>query len=325
MSKDSGHKLRILHVLKLLWERTDEDHGLSVGQITDYLKTLDIHAERKTIYSDIETLNSFGYEIENYKGKNGGYRLLSRDFEMSELILLTDAVQSSRFITEKKSASLIKKLASLTSNYQGKKLSRQVHVNGRIKSMEETIFYSVDTLHAAIAEGKRINFHYFDRNRNKEKVIRHDGKTYEVTPLSLCWDDEYYYLVSHYEETDSIRHFRVDKMLNIKITDKDGAAVEGFDAASYTDKLFGMFGGRECFVTLKCKDSLSGVIIDRFGKNIPFRLGNDGYFELTAKLILSPVFYGWVMSFGGDIIIKGPDFAVEELKNTAQATLAAHE
>ena len=239
--------------------------------------------------------------------------------------MLTDAVQSSRFITEKKSASLIKKLASLTSNYQGKKLSRQVHVNGRIKSMEETIFYSVDTLHAAIAEGKRINFHYFDRNRNKEKVIRHDGKTYEVTPLSLCWDDEYYYLVSHDEETDSIRHFRVDKMLNIKITDKDGAAVEGFDAASYTDKLFGMFGGRECFVTLKCKDSLSGVIIDRFGKDIPFRLGNDGYFELTAKLILSPVFYGWVMSFGGDIVIKGPDFAVEELKKTAQATLAAHE
>lgn len=325
MPKDRGHKERLLHVLKFLTERTDEDHGLTVAQLTKLLEAAGITVDRKTIYSDIETLCTFGYDIQSTKGKNGGYRLLSRDFELSELVLLTDAVQSSRFITEKKSSALIKKLEALTSVHQGKSLARQVQVSGRIKSMEETIFYSVDTLHNAIANDRKISFNYFDRNRNKEKVLRHGGKLYEVSPLSLCWDDEYYYLLAHEEESDGIRHYRVDKMLNITVTDKKRTQPAGFDSATYTDKLFGMFGGEECMVTLRCKDSLAGVIIDRFGKDVPFRLGDDGYFELTAKLILSPVFYGWVMSFGGNIIIKSPSAAAEELIKAASATLAAHE
>ncbi len=324
MPKESGHKKRILYVLKFLAERTDDNHGLSVQKLLELLGSVDINAERKTLYDDIEQLRDFGYDIRLEKGKEGGYRLASREFELSELVLLTDAVQSSRFITEKKSAGLIKKLASLTSVHEGKSLSRQVQVSGRIKNMNETIFYSVDTLHSAIDGNKRISFYYFDHNRLKEKVFRHDGKLYTASPLSLCWDNEYYYLVAYDEETESIRHYRVDKMWEIKLLYKERTEVEGFSPAAYTDKLFGMFGGKESFVTLKCKDHLAGVIIDRFGKNIPFRLGDDGYFELTAKLVLSPVFYGWVMSFGGDIIIKSPTEAIEQLNKTAAAVLDTH-
>ncbi len=324
MPKESGHKKRILYVLKFLAERTDDSHGLSVQKLLELLGSVDINAERKTLYDDIEQLRDFGYDIRLEKGKEGGYRLASREFELSELVLLTDAVQSSRFITEKKSAGLIKKLASLTSVHEGKSLSRQVQVSGRIKNMNETIFYSVDTLHSAIDGNKRISFYYFDHNRLKEKVFRHDGKLYTASPLSLCWDNEYYYLVAYDEETENIRHYRVDKMWEIKLLDEERTEVDGFSPAAYTDKLFGMFGGKESFVTLKCKDHLAGVIIDRFGKNVPFRLGDDGYFELTAKLVLSPVFYGWVMSFGGDIIIKSPTEAIEQLNKTAAAVLDAH-
>lgn len=324
MPKESGHKKRILYVLKFLSERTDDEHGLSVQKLLELLKNAGINAERKTLYDDIEQLKEFGYDIQLTKGKEGGYRLVSREFELSELVLLTDAVQSSRFITEKKSAGLIKKLASLASVHQGKSLSRQVQVSGRIKNMNETIFYSVDTLHGAIDSDRRISFNYFDHNRHKEKVFRHGNKLYRASPLSLCWDNEYYYLVAHDEDFGGIRHYRVDKMANIEILEEKRTKVEGFSLAAYTDKLFGMFGGKECLVTLRCKDSLAGVIIDRFGKNVPFRLGDDGYFELTAKLVLSPVFYGWVMSFGGDILIKSPEEAVEELKRTAAAIIESY-
>ncbi len=324
MPKESGHKKRILYVLKFLAERTDEDHGISVLKLLELLKSVGINAERKTLYDDIEQLKEFGYDIRLEKGKEGGYRLVDRDFELSELVLLTDAVQSSRFITEKKSATLIKKLASLTSAHQGKSLSRQVQVSGRIKNMNETIFYSVDTLHNAIDSDKRISFNYFDHNRLKERVFRHDGKLYKASPLSLCWDNEYYYLVAQDDETGDIRHYRVDKMANISLLEDTRKKVEGFSAATYTDKLFGMFGGKESLVTLRCKDHLAGEIFHRVGKSIPFTLGDHRYFQLRARLVLSPVFYGWVMSFGGDIIIKSPAEAVEELNKTAAAVLATH-
>lgn len=323
MPKQTGQKLRLLYLLKLLGERTDENHGMTVSELLAALSALDITAERKTLYDDIEQLRLFGYDIQNERGKDGGYRLLSRDFELSELVLLTDAVQSSRFITEKKSGALIEKLASLTSVYLGKELSRQVQVSGRIKNMEETIFYNVDAIHGAINQNARISFTYYDYNRRKEKVLRHDGARYEVSPISLCWDDEYYYLVAYDEGADRIKHYRVDKMLSVKTLEGQARSAKcaELDMGSYADKLFGMFGGEEKAVTLRCKDDKAGVIIDRFGKDVPFRLCDDGYFELTAKVILSPVFYGWVLGFGKDIVIKAPTEAVEELRRLAKAAL----
>ena len=207
MPKNSGQKLRPLHVLRLLWERTDENHSLSCSDILSALKAWGIEAERKTIYDDIAQLELLGIAINQSRGKDGGYRIVSRDFELSELVLLADAVQSSRFITEKKSDALIKKLSSLASVYEAKQLARQVHVAGRIKNMDETIFYNVDAIHTAINENRQIRFTYVDWNENKESVARHDGAIYVVSPWALCWDDENYYLVAYDSSADKIKHY----------------------------------------------------------------------------------------------------------------------
>lgn len=326
MPKTAGQKVRMFHVLSLLFRNTDEEHGLTVAQLLESLAAMDIKADRKTLYDDIEQLRLLDFDIQNERGKDGGYRLVSRDFELSELVLLTDAVQSSRFITEKKSAALIKKLSNLTSVHQGKQLARKVQVSGRIRNMDESIFYSVDTVHAAINNDRQISFNYYDYDRRKEKIKRHGGKTYVVSPISLCWDDEYYYLVAKDEEQGHIKHYRVDKMLKVTVLKDKPRSRESvdFDMGPYTDKLFGMFGGEERLVTLRCKDDKAGVIIDRFGKDVPFRLFDDGHFEITAKVILSPVFYGWILGFGTDITVTSPKEAREELKRLANNALEAY-
>lgn len=328
MPKNSGQKLRLLYVLKALWEKTDEEHSITAPQLVEYLDSLGMMAERKTLYDDIEQLKLFGFDIEVERGREGGYRLVSRDFELSELVLLADAVQSSRFITEKKSAALIDKLASLSSVYDAKRIGRQVHVSGRIKSMEETIFYNVDAIHTAISEDKQITFTYFDWNENKQKVERHGGARYRVSPHALCWDDENYYLVAYDAAAGAIKHYRVDKMSRIEQADEKRAGqslAAGFDIGAYSGKLFGMFNGRESHVTLRCKNSRAGVIIDRFGKSVPFRKVDSEHFELTVKVMLSSHFYTWLMNFGADIVIVSPDFAIEEFKETAKQALAAYE
>jgi len=328
MPKNSGQKLRPLHVLRLLWERTDEDHALTCGDILTALKGLGIDAERKTVYDDIAQLELFGFDIAQSRGKDGGYRLVSRDFELSELVLLADAVQSSRFITERKSDALIKKLSSLTSVYEAKQLARQVHVAGRIKNMDETIFYNVDAIHKAINENKQICFTYVDWNEKKESVPRHGGAIYRVSPWALCWDDENYYLVAYDGEAKKIKHYRVDKMHRITLHDvtREGEdAASAFDIGTYSGRLFSMFGGEERFVSLLCKNSRAGVIIDRFGKDIPFRKADDEHFELTVKVALSSHFYTWLMNFGEDIIITSPKEAIDGFKATARTALAPYE
>lgn len=327
MPKNSGQKLRILYVLKVLWEKTDDEHSITTAKLLESLNAYGVPADRKTVYDDIEQLCLFGYDIQTVRGKDGGYRLVSRDFELSELVLLADAVQSSRFITEKKSAALIEKLASLASVHEAKRIGRQVHVAGRIKSMEETIFYNVDAIHSAISEDKQISFTYFDWNANKEKVERHNGKRYMVSPHALCWDDENYYLVAYDAEAEKIKHYRVDKMSGIRQTEQSRqgrSAAKNFDIGAYSDKLFGMFNGEESLVTLRCSNNRAGVIIDRFGKSVPFRNVDGEHFELTVKVILSSHFYTWLMNFGKDIVITSPQFAAEEYKEIAKAALAAY-
>lgn len=328
MPKNYGQKLRPLHVLRLLWERTDEEHALTCGDILSALKGLGIEAERKTVYDDIAQLELFGFDIAQSRGKDGGYRLVSRDFELSELVLLADAVQSSRFITEKKSDALIKKLSSLASVFEAKQLTRQVHVAGRIKNMDETIFYNVDAIHKAINENRQIRFTYVDWNEKKESVARHGGAVYRVSPWALCWDDENYYLVAYDGEAGKIKHYRVDKMQRISLWDEEREgqdAAKAFDIGTYSGRLFSMFGGEERFVSLLCKNSRAGVIIDRFGKDVPFRKADSEHFELTVKVALSTHFYTWLMNFGSDIIITSPKEAIDGFKATARAALTPYE
>lgn len=327
MAKGAGQKIKILYLMKIMYELTDDTHGLSIAQIAEELERYGISAERKALYDDIEILCEFGMDIEKRKEKGVTYHVVSRDFELPELKLLVDAVQSSKFITHKKSAELIRKLESFSSKYQGAALSRQVYVSNRIKTMNESIYYTVDYIHEAISKNVKITFSYFEWTHKKEKRLRHDGKVYCVSPWALTWDDENYYLVAYDSEHGQIRHYRVDKMLKISLTDesRDGREVfSDFDMALYSRKTFGMFAGAEERVTLRCKNHLAGVIIDRFGQDTTFFNTSDEYFEINVKVAVSPLFLSWVLNFGADIKIMSPKSVQEEFKKLALDALSQY-
>ena len=324
MAKSAMQKSKLLYLMRLFYERTDEEHGLTVNEIIESLGSMGITAERKAIYDDIEVLRAFGMDIELRKEKQFRYYLVSRDFELPELKLLVDSVQSSKFITHKKSMELIGKLESFTSTHQAQKLSRQVFVQNRVKTMNESIYYTVDLIHEAISTNAQIRFQYFDWSVDKEKVLRHGGKIYRVSPFALTRDDENYYLIAYESESDMIRHYRVDKMLNLGILEEKregGERFEDFDLAVYTNKTFGMYRGEETLVTLRCKNSLSGVMIDRFGREVSIFKRNDGCFDLNVKVAISPVFLSWLMIFGNDLEVISPTSVREELADLAKKVL----
>lgn len=329
MPKSANQKIKILYLMRLFQEKTDEEHGLTLAEITAELAKLGVAAERKTLYDDIEILRVFGLDIEQRKEKNTvRYHLVSRDFELPELKLLVDAVQASKFITEKKSVSLIKKLQKLSSRYQAQQLGRQVHVANRIKNMNESIYYNVDRIHEAVSENKKISFQYFEWNENKERFLRHDGKNYIVSPWHLAWDDENYYLIAYDSESEKIKHYRIDKMLRINILTetRDGAEqFKDFDTAVYSKKTFGMYGGKEELVTLRCNNKISGIIVDRFGSDTPFTKSGDESFDITVRVAVSPLFLTWLMNFGENITVISPESVKKKIIELAKATVAQYD
>ena len=253
MPRSTNQKLKLLCLSRILWERTDEDHPMTVAQLIDALEEWDIKAERKSIYDDMEALRVFGLDVQNRKGKDAGWFLGERPFQLAELKLLVDAVQSSRFITQRKSNDLIGKLESLASGWQARQLQRQVYVDRRAKSMNESVYYSIDKLHAAIAGRRSVSFKYFEYNVKKERVFRREGKRYDVSPAGLIWDSENYYLAGYDHRYREMRHYRVDKMAELAVTCLPLEGVEeDFDIAAYAKKYFGTFSGREGQVTLRC-------------------------------------------------------------------------
>ncbi len=316
MSKSARQKLKILYLMKILYENTDEEHTLSIPDIINLLAGYGISAERKSLYDDIEALREYGLDIETQKGKSFGYYIASRDFELPELKLLVDAVQSSKFITHKKSGELIKKLESFTSVYEARQLDRQVFVANRIKTMNESIYYTVDYIHDAISQNRKISFHYYEWTADKQKKLRHDGKTYLVSPLALVWDDENYYLVAYDSDEQKTKHYRVDKIVDVTVCQnekREGVEMfSDFDTALYSKKVFGMFSGKEEFVSLLCDNSLAGVIIDRFGQEQVLIKRENDKFEISVKVVLSPQFYSWVFGFSGRIEILSPQKAKDE-------------
>lgn len=321
MPKGNNQKVKILYLLKYFLENTDENNGVTLKDITAFLHEEGIDAERKAIYNDIETLELFGLDIEKRKSKDTTYHVISRQFELPELKLLIDAVQASKFISEKKSRTLIKKLSSLMSKYDAERMSRQVYVANRVKTENESIYYSIDYIHEAINSKKKISFYYFEWNEKKEKVFRHDKKRYLVSPMALTWDDENYYLIAF--DGEKIKHYRVDKMSKISLTDekRDGEEhFKDFDMALYSKKTFGMYGGREESVTIRCKNHLAGVMIDRFGEDTAFLKANDGNFDVFVKVHVSPTFLGWIMSFGDEVEIISPQSVREEISSLIEKT-----
>ena len=291
MPKGTNQKFKLYRLAQIMLEKTDEEHYITMPEIMESLAEYDITADRKSIYADLRDLSVLGIEVEGEPvGNRYHYHVVNRMFELPELKLLVDAIQSSKFITEKKTNALIKKLEKMVSEYDAQKLQRQVYVSGRIKTMNESIYYIVDTIHNAI--------------------------WYHISPWGLSWDDENYYLVGYDSEAEKIKHYRVDKMLHIRLSSENREGKEFFnklDMADYAKKSFGMFGGKEQTVKLLVKNNLAGVIIDRFGKNLILFPADDDHFTVNVDVHVSRQFLGWAFSLGDGIKIVGPDDVVEQM------------
>lgn len=319
MAKSVNQKKRILLIEKFLNEYTDEENGITVSEIINRLKMYDITVERKTVYNDFEELRDVGMDIISTKdGHTTYYHLASRTFELPELKLLADSVASSKFITEKKSRELIKKIEGLTSKREANQLQRQILISGRVKTMNEGIYINVDTIHDAIAMNRQIQFRYFQWNLKKEPEFKRNGDFYTASPIHLMWDNDNYYMIAYDSELKIIKHYRVDKMKNISILEnepRDGQKIiDNFDASAYSTPLFGMFGGEETIVTLYCKIDKIGIIIDRFGRDVSIMKKDGEYCTAHVKVAISNQFLGWVIGLGDDFQIIAPDKVVEQMK-----------
>jgi predicted DNA-binding transcriptional regulator YafY len=312
-----NHKLKIMYLMKILMERTDETHDITLSEIVDALKVYGITAERKSLYSDIENLRLYGMDIIGIQyDRTYHYKVVSREFELAELKLLVDSVQSAKFITEKKSKELIRKIESFASKYEAAQLHRQVNVNGRVKSENTHIYYNVDAIHESISHNNQIQFRYFVWTVDKKMELKHGGAFYHVSPWALCWDDEKYYLIGYDNDAEKIKYFRVDKMTETSVVNASRQGKNEFaeiDMAEYTNRLFGMFEGDVEMVKLYCKNEMANVIIDRFGKDIPIIKTDAEHFTVSVKVSVSQMFIGWIMALDGVKIIS-PDSVVDKMK-----------
>lgn len=331
MAKGPNQKLKLLYLMKILLEKTDDRHSITMAEILAELQRYGVTAERKSIYADLEALRLYGLDI---IGEGGGaqnpfsYHIGGRQFELAELKLLVDSVQSSKFITARKSKELVRKLEQLASEHEAKELQRQVYVSGRIKNMNESIYYNVDLLHEAITRNVKVKFRYFQWNEKKEMELRRGGEYYCISPWSLLWNSENYYLVGFDEEADAIRHYRVDRMLRISLTEEKRAGAKHFrqfDMAEYTTKVFRMFAGKEEMVTLRFRKHLAGVVIDHFGKDIPFYYVDEEYFDIHVSVAVSGQFFGWILALGDGVELLAPDSVREQLKEELQRLYKLYE
>ncbi len=328
MPRKEGQKAKMLVLLEIFQQQSDVDHRLTVPMLEKLLAKQGVPSERKSIYTDIAALQDAGYAIELIRGPRGGYYLEERDFELAELEILVDAVQNSRFITERKSTSLIKKLSHLASKYQASNLARQVFVSGRVKSMNESVYYNVDAIHRAISDNLQVQFTYWTHNLKMRRVQRTPKTLYTVSPWALAYEGGNYYLIAYqtYAEPHGIRHYRVDKMSTVEPTRRTRLGQEeyrGFDLAAYTNKMFKMYHGTDERVTLRCENYYIDAMIDRFGKEIMIiEEANETHFHFDVTVSVSPQFFGWVCGFSGGVEITAPTRTRQEMK-AFLATLAA--
>ncbi|SHJ27012.1 helix-turn-helix transcriptional regulator [Parasporobacterium paucivorans] len=328
MAKSPNQKLKLIFLMKILLDRTDETHSMTMNEILDSLNSCGIQAERKSIYNDLETLRVYGIDIIGQPEK-GTYRyyVANRQFELAELKLLVDAVQSSKFITAKKSHELIKKIESFTSIYEATQLQRYVFVSERVKTMNESIYYSVDKIHTAISANAQINFKYFEWSVDKKMQLRKDGASYIISPWALTWDDANYYMIGFDGAEEKIKHYRVDKMIGIEMTKdrRDGAELfDRFDMAVYSKRMFGMFGGSEKNVKIIFENHLIGVAIDRFGKDVTVIPEDNGHFSINVRVAVSNQFFGWLFGLGGGAKIVSPPEVVDLMRKEARRLAAQY-
>lgn len=315
MSKSENQKKKLLYILKFFYEETDEEHTLTVNEIIAKLERNGISAARRSIYDDIRTIQNFGVDIVMRKSKTCEYFLASRLFEMAELKILIDSVQSSHFITKKKSELLIKKLKGLVSKPQARDFSGQICIYDRIKSLNESIFYNVDTLHNAIASNRKITFRYFDYNIKREKVFRKNGGYYCTNPVALTFDNENYYLIAYNEKYEDFVHYKVERMTDIAVGEERRIMPKKpFNAANYVKPLFSMFDGKTEDITAVFDSAYLNVVIDRFGENVRLTELEADCFRADFQATVSPTFLAWFISFGTNAYIVSPQWVADEIK-----------
>lgn len=319
MPKASGQKRKLLELARILLEQTDEDHPMSTAEIISTLEQQEVTVERKTIYDDMEQLRLSGLDVQGRKGKCPGWFIGERQFQLAELKLLVDAAQASRFLTARKSGALIAKLEGLASVHQARQLQRQVYVAGRARTMNESIYYNVDKLHAAIGANRAVSFRYFEYDMHKERVFRRDGALYQVSPYGLIWDNENYYLAGWDEEKGDVRHYRVDKMAELTVTGRPRDMDHAVDMERYAQRHFSMFAGQETAVRLRCAARLAGVVLDRFGHDTILVPDSQDAFTVTLNVAVSPQFWGWLFGLEDNVEILSPEWAVAEFRQRLRA------
>lgn len=329
MPRGSNQKFKFTYLMKIMAEKTDDEHSLTMPQILEELEKYEVSAERKSIYEDFKDMSKLGIDvIKEQRGRETFYHIAGREFELAEVKLLIDAVQSAKFITQKKSKSLISKVKNFVSEHQAKQLQRQIVINDRVKTMNESVYYNVDDIHTAINQNRKIKFKYYKWDIDKKLVERHGGSYFVVSPWALLWDDENYYMIAFDDWDNKIKHYRVYKMMYIEVGNDERSGKEefkNFDMAKYSKATFGMYHGEKTKVCIKFANHMCGVFIDRFGKDTLFRKIDENNSELIVYINVSPQFFGWIFSLGNDVEIVSPIEVVNELREYTKKFIMKYE
>lgn len=331
MSRKPNQKLKILYLRQMLLEQTDDEYGLSMSQIIANLAELGIPAERKAIYRDLDSLREFGMDIIKRSNEATGiteYAIGKRDFEFPELLLLVDAVQSSRFLTTKKCMALVESIRKLASAHQGKDLVGRVHVDGRIKMQNESVFYNINDIQQAIARRRKITFCYRVYDLEKNSIMRRDGKTYVENPVCLIYRDDFYYLITYNDKHETFVTYRVDRMCSIRISDEMATRNEkiaSFDPDQHVAQTFGMFGGDLKTVEIEIGSQNVGSFIDRFGKGVDMTRIDEDHALVRVQVVVGATFYAWLAQFATSVRIVGPTEVAKGYASFLHEIAAAYE
>ena len=311
--------IRIIELLRFLYQQTDEAHAVTVSEMIEYLKSKGIPSVRQTVYTDLEALDTAGIDIVQIKSTQNRYFIGSRIFEYPELKMLVDAVASSKVISAKKSQALIQKLGQLTSIQQAEQLQRLASLSSRVKPHNEKVYYIIDSIQTAILDQHQISFQYYEYTPEKKKILKHDGYRYILDPYALEWKNDHYYLIGYSHKHKGIAHFRVDRLTSVEPLDSKFQPMSDFDVAAYTNKMVDMFAAEHAEqVKLLCSNELMRVIIDHYGEDIEISPYDDTHFTVIIEVNPSGTFYGWVFKFMGKIRILSPQSCVDKMQDIAR-------
>ena len=311
--------IRIIELLRFLYQQTDEAHAVTVSEMIEYLKSKGIPSVRQTVYTDLEALDTAGIDIVQIKSTQNRYFIGSRIFEYPELKMLVDAVASSKVISAKKSQALIQKLGQLTSIQQAEQLQRLASLSSRVKPHNEKVYYIIDSIQTAILDQHQISFQYYEYTPEKKKILKHDGYRYILDPYALEWKNDHYYLIGYSHKHKGIAHFRVDRLTSVEPLDSKFQPMPDFDVAAYTNKMVDMFAAEHAEqVKLLCSNELMRVIIDHYGEDIEISPYDDTHFTVIIEVNPSGTFYGWVFKFMGKIRILSPQTCVDKMQDIAR-------